>query len=401
MNLALAVAILAIAGYFGGGLARRIRLPRVTGYLVVGMVLSPSLLGVIPRELIDNQLSIITDVALGIIAYLIGGSLEMKTLRGLKKSIFSITFSQAFATWAIVTLTLVFLFPAVTDQSSTSYLAFAIILGAVSMATAPATTLAIVHEYRAKGPLTTVLLNVVALDDALAIIGYAIAMIIARVLHPDIGAVSWASAFTAPVAEVLGSAALGAVLGFWLVNLSRVVKARQTLLVVVFGSIMLAIGLSKLLGLSALLANMALGFTVANLRGTRQLFGVINDVEDLTFTIFFTFAGCHLDLAVLQMGWILAMVIVASRCTGKYLGTWIGAVVARAPSILRKYLGLCLLPKAGVTVGLILLIRDYPGFEATKSLVVNGILASVIINELLAPPLMKYALFKSGEARTD
>jgi len=128
------------------------------------------------------------------------------------------------------------------------------------------------------------------------------------------------------------------------------------------------------------------------------MFTVINDIEDIVFAMFFTLAGAHFDLGVVKSAGILALLIVIGRFSGKFIGAKIGAVVSHAPAMIRKYLGFGLLPKAGVTIGLVLLVQQNSVFSVIKVIMVNAILASVIINELIAPPLTKYALFKAGEA---
>lgn len=405
MNSILAVGILVIAGFFGGLVAKKIRYPRISGYIIVGMLLSPSVLNVIPSQLIREDLSVITDVALGVVAYLIGGSLSIERLKKLGKNIVTITPFEALGAWIFVTLLILSLghfvieFDISNPNFYQTYLPMAIIIGAISCPTAPAAIMAIIHEYRAKGPLTTTLLGVVALDDAFAIISFAIATSIGAVLIIGVKALSLYQMFIIPILDIAGSLLLGAGFGFALVYMSRFAKTRKTLLVTVLGMIMLSVGATKVLGISSLLANMAVGFVVVNkMRPSEKMFTVINDIEDIVFAMFFTLAGAHFDLGVVKSAGILALLIVIGRFSGKFIGAKIGAVVSHAPAMIRKYLGFGLLPKAGVTIGLVLLVQQNSVFSVIKVIMVNAILASVIINELIAPPLTKYALFKAGEA---
>jgi len=405
MNSILAVGVLVIAGFFGGLVAKKIRYPRISGYIIVGMLLSPSVLNVIPSQLIREDLSVITDIALGVIAYLIGGSLSIERLKKLGKSIIIITPFQALGAWIFVTLLMISLghfvieFDISNPKFYQTYLPMAIIIGAISCATAPAAIMAIIHEYRAKGSLTTTLLGVVALDDAFTIASFAIATSIATVLIIGVEALSLYQMFIVPMFDVIGSLLLGAGFGFTLVYMSRFAKTRKTLLVTVLGMIMLSIGATKVLGISSLLANMAAGFVVVNkMRSSEKMFAVINDIEDIIFAMFFTLAGAHFDLGVVKTAGILALLIVIGRFSGKFVGARIGATISQAPTVVRKYLGFGLLPKAGVTIGLVLLVQQNSVFSVIKVIMVNAILASVIINELIAPPLTKYALFKAGEA---
>ena len=176
-DLALAIGVMIIAGYFGGQVAKKLKLPRITGYIVVGLLLSPSVLNLVPRATVES-LNIITSVALGIIAYAIGGSLRLQSIRKLGRSIAWITIVQALAAWLIVTLGVVFLAPRILGIPQVTvtqfYFPMAFVIGAIACATDPATILAVTREYRAKGPLTTTLLALVAIDDAVAVIAFAI-----------------------------------------------------------------------------------------------------------------------------------------------------------------------------------------------------------------------------------
>ncbi|MBA7499187.1 MAG: sodium:proton antiporter [Clostridia bacterium] len=405
MNSILAVGVLVIAGFFGGLVAKKIRYPRISGYIIVGMLLSPSVLNVIPSQLIKEDLSVITDIALGVVAYLIGGSLSIERLKKLGKNIVTITPFQALGAWIFVTLLILSLshfvikFDISNPNFYQTYLPMAIIIGAISCATAPAAILAIIHEYRAKGTLTTTLLGVVALDDAFTIASYAVAISIAEVLIIGVEALSLYQMLIVPMFDVVGSLLLGAGFGFVLVYMSRFAKTRKTLLVIVLGTIMLSIGTAKILGISSLLANMAMGFVIVNkMRPSDKMFAVISDIEDVIFAMFFTLAGAHFDLGVVKTAGILALLIVIGRFSGKFIGARIGATISQAPTVVRKYLGFGLLPKAGVTMGLVLLAQQNSVFSVIGNMMVNAILASIIINELIAPPLTKYALFKAGEA---
>ncbi len=405
MNVILAIGILIITGFGGGLLARKIRFPRISGYIIIGILLSPSLLNIIPSQLIRGELSLITDIALGIIAYLIGGSLILKRLKRLGRSILVITPFESLGAWVFVGLLIAFLgrffvpLNSLHASFSQTYLPMGIIIGAVSSATAPAATLAIVHEYRASGPFTTTLLGVVALDDAVAILSTSVAISLSRILVGG-GSISLYKMLFPPLWEVAGSLVLGLGVGFALIYMRRLAKTRKVLLALVFGMIMLCVGLAKALGVSLLLANMTMGFIIVNMmKQSQELFGVIDDIEDVILAMFFTLAGAYFDLRVMASAGALSLLIILGRFSGKFLGARIGSSLSHAPESVRKYLGLGLFPKAGVTVGLILLVQGEPAFSIIGNLIVSAVLASVIINELIAPPLTKYAIFKAGEAK--
>jgi Kef-type K+ transport system membrane component KefB len=399
MNLVLAIGIITVVGFLGGLAAERLRFPRITGYILIGILLSPSVLNVISGATIED-LGIITDVALGIIAFLIGGSLRLESLRKLGRSIAWITPFQSVGAWCLVTILLAFLFPRIlTIPNATfygTYFPMAFIIGAISCATAPAATAAIISECKAKGPFTTTLLAVVALDDAIAVIAFAIALGISQPLVTGVGDISIYQTFAEPALHVARSMGIGAAFAFALIYITKLVKTRPLLLVVVFGMIMACIGVCNHLDLSLILANMTAGFIVVNRVRESQMFLVIEEIEDVIFAMFFVLAGLHFDLAVMKIAGILALLIFGARCLGKYFGTRAGAAISHASVEVRKYLGFALLPTAGVALGLVLLAgRAFPTFGG---IMVNAVLASVIINELVAPPVTRYAIFKSGEA---
>jgi Kef-type K+ transport system membrane component KefB len=175
------------------------------------------------------------------------------------------------------------------------------------------------------------------------------------------------------------------------------VHIRALLLVAVLGSILLGVGITEVLGLSVILCNMVIGFVVANLAQRGEMFIIIDEIEDAVFVLFFVLAGLHFDLDVIKTTGIVALVITIGRFSGKYLGTTAGAAIAKSPSVIRKYLGPTLLPQAGVAIGLALLAEEaLPQFG---SIILNGTLAAVIINELIAPPLVKKAIISAKEAR--
>lgn len=395
------IGLLLLCGYIGGKIANYLKAPRVSGYIVTGMLLSPSILGVFHEELVKSELTIITDMALGIIAFSIGGALELGRLKRLGRHIFWITPLQALAASLLTTAIIAIPFRLIHGPGIpfwNLYFPMAMIIGAISAATAPAATLAIIHEYKAKGPLTTILLGVVSLDDGLTILFYAIAIALARSLVTETP-LSWHAVLVIPGLHVLVALALGGVIGLCMRGLIRFVPRREAMLGIMAGSIFLTSGLAITFHSSPLLANMVLGFMVVNfVRHGEDLFGVVETIEESLFMMFFTLAGAHLDLRVIQIAGWLAGLIVFARFSGKLIGTRLGAQISQAPKEVKRYLGLGLLPTAGVTVGLVLMAQNLFGPSQISEVMVSAVLGSVIINELLSPILVRHALLKSGEA---
>lgn len=401
MNTSLAVGVLILVGFLGSRVARAVKLPAISGYLIIGIMLGPSAFNILSSEITQNLSHFLTPLALGIIAYLIGGSLPLSTLRGLKGKIAVITAAQAICAWSFVVTLVTFVAPFVLPAIAldfASFLSMGLVIGAISLATAPAATLAIIQESKAKGPLTTTLLSVVALDDALAIVAFALAFVVVSDLLQT-AEFSTVPFLLSEVGRMGLSFVFGVLAGFVLLWLARFARDRRELLALVLGAVLFVAGLSQQLGLFSVLANIALGFTAVN--RARQILDpiqAVKDIEDFVFALFFTLAGSHLDLRIAPTAAILASLIIFGRCGGKLFGAWFGARLSGAPAIVRKYLGITLLPKAGITVGLALLVLEIPEFQAFSTLLINAVLASTLINELLAFPLAKFALARAGEA---
>ena len=398
MNVILAVGIMIFLGFLAGLAVEKLKFPMITGYILIGILMSPSLLNIIPSETV-GRLDILTDVALGIIAYLIGSNLHWEDLQRLAKTITWIIPFESVGAWFLVTLVLAAAGPFIIPNETfwQTYFPMALIIGAVSSATAPAATIAIISEIRARGPFTTTLLAVVGLDDAIAVIAFAIASGISLPLVSNAGSISLYRMIGVPALHIAGSVMVGALFALLLLYLIRLVRTREFILVVIAGTILLCTGVSVHFNLSFILANMVLGFVIINKLKRKELTHVVEEFENVIFVLFFVLAGLQFDLSVLKVAGALALLIVLARCSGKYIGVRIGATIAHAPDDVKNYLGLALLPKAGVTIGLVLLASiQFPAFGVVM---LNAVLASTILNELIAPPLTKYALSKSGEAQ--
>lgn len=396
--------LLLLCGYGGGRIAGAIKLPRISGYIIAGIILSPSFLNLLPERLVHEDLTLVTDIALGVIAFAIGGALELEMLKRLGKQIFLITIVQALSVFLLVALIVLTLFPmlgGLGTASSSGLFALAIILGAISAATAPGPILGVVHEYRARGPLTTVLLGVVTLDDGVTILLFSIGAGVAGALIGGDQLVV-TSLLSKPLIEIATSLIIGGAAGIAIRFIAPFIRRTAAVLGIALGSIFLVSGLSITLHASGLLANMALGFTIANLvRQPGQWFQSVNEIEEPVMAMFFVLAGAHLRLDYLVAAGSLAVLVIVGRSAGKILGSLAGARISGSSEAVRRYLPFGLLPQAGVSLGLVLAAQDLFPDKQVAELLVNAILASVIVNELISPPLVKMALVKAGETRPD
>jgi Kef-type K+ transport system membrane component KefB len=397
------VGLLLLASQLGGRVANYVRAPRILGYLVAGILVGPSVLGLFRAEVIAERLGLITDIALAVIAFSIGGSLGLRELKRLGKPILWITFIQALGAAVLVTAVLCLGLPwlAVADGSFWHvHFPLALVAGAISAATAPAAIMSIVHEYRSRGPLTTVLLGVVALDDALTIILYAVAITLAQSLCGDASLTS-TSMLRSSTVHILSALAAGAVVGFSLKGLLGFFPSREAVLGVTLGAILLTAGAAVSLGGSALLACMMLGFVVVNyVKHHQPAFAVVENLEEPLFGLFFALAGAHLDFSVMHVAGGVALIMMLARFGGKLFGSYCGARISRAPVVVRRYLGLALLPQAGVTLGLALQAKGELAAHHLMGTIVSAVVAMVLLNELITPFAVRFALFRAGEART-
>ncbi len=376
-------------GMFLGLLASRVGFPRVTAYIVAGVFFSPELLGSYPLFSPTDWYEPITSAALGIIAYIIGGSITPSQLRRMGRLILASLLGESLGALFFVFLSFSFLLPLVTDFSP---FVLALAFATISTTTAPASTVAVLHQYRATGILPQVLLGVVALDDALGIILYSLVMIVAG------GGPNEGRELLALPLELGGSLLLGMGAAFLLVRAGRRVHQSSLLLPVVLGGIFLTLGAAESLSFSPLLSCMVLGFFARLLfpSSGERLFVPIEYFEELVFILFFTLAGAHFEFHVFAEHFLLVAVYTVARLGGKIVGASAGAWAGGASRNVRRWLGFGLAPQAGVAVGLALTLSHNPVFQEMRSMIVNVILGSTLINELLGPLAVKFALRKSG-----
>lgn len=384
------LAVILIFGLLMGKVVSYLKLPRVTGYLIAGVLIGPFVLKLVPHEAIES-LTIISEAALGFIAYNIGSSLNYNKLKNIGKGVIIIALFEALMATFIVILAMKFIFAQTWE--------FSLAIGAIASATAPAATIMVLKQYRAKGPLVDTLIPVVAIDDAIAVIAFGISIAVAQIISNGSDGVS-IMAFLEPFIEIFFSVVLGCAVGFALTYLNKLSKQKENAMNLVIAAIFLVIGLADLLNLSNLLACMALGATVSNLVLSKsKLLSAIDNITSPIFIMFFTISGLELDLSVLLTVGVIGIGYVVFRVIGKVLGAYIGAQIANSEPVVKKYLGLTLVPQAGVAIGLTMIVQDaLPSCGASIRAI---ILAGTVIYELIGPLCTKIAIFKAGEATVD
>ena len=357
------------------------------GYVCAGVLFSPDLLG---RYIhIDGWSDPLTQAALGIIAYLIGGSMTIDQIKRLGRSILSIALFESLGAALLVFVAVLLFAPAIIGVDG---LTLALIFAAVSVSTAPASTVAILHQYNARGPMSTTLLGVVAIDDAFGIIIFSLIMVM-------LGGEVLTQTLSHAAGYILFAIIFGGVMGWLLTWLGRQLRTDQMRIILIIGTIFLVIGAAEVFHISVLLSAMALGFSSRYFvkSGGGELFRPVENIEEMVFVIFFTLAGAHFEYGVFQDYFVLIALYLVARLVGKMAGAALGARIASAPPKIGRWLGMGLMPQAGVAIGLSLTIAQHPAFSEVGVIVVNVILATTLIYELLGPIAVRYALRAAGE----
>lgn len=405
------VGIATLIGYYMGHIARFCKLPSIIGYMVLGVIMGPSLLNLFKHSMLEDM-SFITEIALGFVAFSIGAELSISSLRKLGSGMVSIIFTESFSAFFLVTGA-VYLYTGLTGGWD---FPLAIIFGAMAPASAPAGTVAVIQECKAKGNLTKALYAVVGFDDGLAIIIFGFAAAIAKVMLISEATGVDASilpSLVAPCKEIVLSIVVGGVIGFIFCQLIRWLNNSRDILIVVFGAVLLATGISEMLHLSLILTNMVIGFVLVNTRREALVHRVTTpllEVMPLLFVLFFCLAGAHLDLAAIPALGGLGLVYIVGRSVGLVGGARLGGMIGKVDENVKKYVGMGILSQAGVAIGLALIAKhELSGLgspiaggtlthgDVLGTTVLTSVTATCIFFEIIGPILTKIALKKAGE----
>ncbi len=420
MEILLSLSVALFAGLMLSRLAKLVELPAVTAYLVAGILIGPYAIGALGIDGLGftsmeniKSFSIISDVALGFIAFSIGNEFRLSQLRATGKQATVIGIVQAVFTTVVVDAALIGLHFAFPDKLP---LPSAIILGAVASATAPAATLMVVKQYKAKGPLTDLLLPIVALDDAVGLVLFAISFGIAKALIS--GSVSIISIILEPILEVVLSIGLGFVVGLLITFFERFFHSRSKRLSMSVTFVLLTVAISKIsftvelfgshvhVAFSSLLTCMMLGTVFCNCCDfSEELMDRLDRWTGPLYILFFVLSGAELELSVFADVVIVGVGVayIVSRCIGKYFGAGLSAKSVKCTPDIVKYLGITLFPQAGVALGMAIKAKEYgEQFGSTEcAIVANITLFSVLVYELIGPFLTKVSLMKAGEIKPE
>jgi len=396
-----------LMGYYFGKNMRFIKLPSIIGFMIFGAFLGPSFFDFYSDNL-QEKLSFITDIALGFVALSIGLELKFSTLKRLGKGMVYVIFLESFFAFGLVLATLYLL---------THNLPLSLIFAGIAPASAPAGTVAVIQEYKAKGSLTKALYTVVGFDDGLGIIIFGFASAFAQsLLMQESGAASAGllSTILLPLKEVGISLLIGVSVGLIFSWLSNKLKNNEDLVILIFGFILLTCGMSKLFHASIILTVMIIGIFIINTQSSvliRRIQDNLRTFMPLLFILFFTLAGANLHISAIPSLGVLGIVYILSRSIGLISGSRAGAIIGKLDKNIKNYLGLGILSQAGVAIGLSLLVKeDFQGLGKTISdgvtsgdyigaTVITTITATSIIFEIIGPILTKFALTKAGEIK--
>ena len=396
-SIILSGGIMLFSGYFLGKLFQKMKLPAITGYILAGLVLGHSVAGIVAAKM-EHTFSGMTEIALGLIALTIGGEFNLAKIKRTGSSILIVTFFQAMLPFLLVTFCL---------NLAGMDLRYSLLLGAISIATAPAATVVIIRELRARGEFIDYVYGIVAFDDALCMIIFGIVF---AVIGPSLSGIAAAGGalggFLHAFKEIVFSALLGVAGGTALHFLTFKKYKKNEIQIISLAVILLVTGITVVLHLSPLIANMLFGVVLVNFATkNKRIFAILEPLTPPVFAFFFILAGTEFSLNIFSRGTVVLMggIYIFTRFAGRLAGVYLGAVSTKLSDTIKKYLGLCFTPQAGVAIGLALFMQASPiMFNAPADvkqalvMIVNIILFSVFINELVGPPISKYAIIKGA-----
>jgi Kef-type K+ transport system membrane component KefB len=374
-----------LLGLAGGKLAKLVRLPKVSGYLITGILIGPSVLGLVSNQIVDS-LSLVNDIALGLIMFSIGGVFEFHHLRDIRQSAFWLTIGQTSLTIVLVGGTLMVM-------GMDSYPA--LLLGMVAIATAPAATLLVIREFDAKGDFTDMLITLTAISNIVCILAFEFTFSLGRVGGEN----GFIGALVTPFYELGGSIVIGLIIGFIISKWEEHVEDQAELLMIIIAGIILTVGLAMSLNLQPMFATLILGAITTNMSMMHRLVYVeVRQVEQPLYIAFFVLAGASLHLELLPSLGVFGITYLVMRVVGKTVGTYVIGKWRGMTRSITRYLGFGMVAQAGVAIGLIDYVhRNDPELGGILTPIV---LATVLVYETVGPPVIEYVLIRSGDVRT-
>ena len=391
MNTILCLGIVLVGALVAEKIISYLKIPAITSYILLGILLGPYALNVTGGGLIASS-ELLSNIVLGFIAFHIGKNFSVEHFKRIGKAVLSVSISVTVATLICVTV-------------GTYYVAhqpfhIALLFGAISTATAPATTMMVIRQYKARGMFTDVLLGTVAIDDAWGIMIFSVSLAIAQVLQ--VGQFSeWIimAVTIKAAAKIFLSVILGSIMAIITSRISGYLKRREDVLTFILGAILINTGVALYFHMSPLLSNMFFGAMLVNIEKTSfKFFESVNSVDWPLYVMFYVLAGANLDIGLLGSLGLIGSVYIISRIIGRIGGAYAGAVIAGTEQSIRRYMGLALMAQAGVAIGLAMMAKA--SLPHTGGAILNTIIATTVVYEIFGPIAARYALLKAKDINT-
>ena len=391
MNTILCLGIVLVGALVAERIISYLKIPAITSYILLGILLGPYALNVTGGGLIASS-ELLSNIVLGFIAFHIGKNFSVEHFKRIGKAVLSVSISVTVATLICVTV-------------GTYYVAhqpfhIALLFGAISTATAPATTMMVIRQYKARGMFTDVLLGTVAIDDAWGIMIFSVSLAIAQVLQ--VGQFSeWIimAVTIKAAAKIFLSVILGSIMAIIASRISGYLKRREDVLTFILGAILINTGVALYFHMSPLLSNMFFGAMLVNIEKTSfKFFESVNSVDWPLYVMFYVLAGANLDIGLLGSLGLIGSVYIISRIIGRIGGAYAGAVIAGTEQSIRRYMGLALMAQAGVAIGLAMMAKA--SLPHTGGAILNTIIATTVVYEIFGPIAARYALLKAKDINT-
>jgi Kef-type K+ transport system membrane component KefB len=388
MNTILCLGIVLVGALVAEKIISYLKIPAITSYILLGILLGPYALNVTGGGLIASS-ELLSNIVLGFIAFHIGKNFSIESFKRIGKAVISVSIAVTIATLICVTLGIYY----VAHQP----FHIALLFGAISTATAPATTMMVIRQYKARGLFTDVLLGTVAIDDAWGIMIFSISLAIAQVL--EIGQFSeWIimAVTIKAAAKIFLSVILGSIMAIIASRISGYLRRRENVLTFILGAILINTGVALHFHMSPLLSNMFFGAVLVNIEKTSfRFFESVNNVDWPLYVMFYVLAGANLDIGILSSLGLIGSVYIISRIIGRIGGAYAGAVITGAGQSIRRYMGLALMAQAGVAIGLAMMAKA--SLPHTGGAILHTIIATTVVYEIFGPVATRYALLKAKD----
>ena len=392
MNTIASLGTVLLGGLAAEKFVNRYNIPAISSYILLGILIGPYVFDLLSHGMMDST-DLLSNVVLGFIAFHIGNNFSIANFRAIGRPVISISMAESLLASVFVTAGVHYI------GGQPFYIS--IIYGALASATAPAATMMVVRQYKASGRFTDTMLGVVAIDDAWGIILFSLCLSMAHAVRPgDIADLSIYLILMKSAGEIFLSIALGVTLAFIIRRSPSYIKLKGDILTFVLGAVLINTGIALWLGISPLLANISMGGALVNIdREAFRYFDSIKAIDWPLYIVFYVLAGASMDIhLVLSIGFV-GLVYIIFRAFGKIAGAYIGGAVIQAPKDMKKYMGLALVPQAGVALGLAMIARN--SFPEIGRTIFTTIAATTVIYEIFGPMATRYALLKAGQIRQE